>query len=39
MYNYNKNDDTVVALEYFGVIALVILLILVSHSLDFVAVG
>ena len=40
MYNYNKNDDTVVALGCFGVIALAILLILVSpHSLDFVAVG
>lgn len=35
MYNYNKNDDTVVALGCFGVIALAILLILVSPFIGF----
>lgn len=35
MYNYNKNDDTVVALGCFGVIALAILLILVFPFIGF----
>ena len=39
MYNYNKNDDTVVTLGCFGVIALAIalaiLLILVSPFIEF----
>ena len=39
MYNYNKNDDTVVTLGCFGVIALAILLILVSPFIGFCAVG